>query len=308
MARRDGGRDQRPRPTCYVAAPAGISVGAVVDVLRQRDIVPIVPSQSMAGSGSLLDDMGEAISRADLFIAVLTRDRPNGNVFFELGYAHALRKRLLIVSPPGSEVLPPSLMGLLQVTADLENHEAIRFAVDQILASADHPKRSRKPSASRSRPISSDLAKELVARLDHAPSEKTLEDVVVSAITASGISVIVRSELAHQATVSDLGIWSDELDSPVGNPLLIEVKVRLRDREEVMQVCSQVQRYLQAANVRTALVLYLDGPEDTADVVALSLPTVLFMPVRELLEQLQRKGFGEVIRELRKRVAHRVAA
>lgn len=299
---------QRLPLTCYVASPAGASTAAVMRVLKQREIVPVTPSPLAATTGSALEGLSEAISRADLLIAVLDGEQSNSNVFFELGCGYALRKRVLIVTPPGSKALPPNLLGLPQVTADLQNDEAIRFALDQVVASPRRPSRTRRTSVGITRPIDRHLARDLMGKLDRAPSAKFVEETVVSAITASGINVIVRSEFTDSNTVFDLGIWSDDLDASVGNPLLIEVKANLRDREEVLHLRSQAQHHLRATNARTALVLYLEGSKNSENLIALSTPQILFMPVRELLEKLQVEGFGAVIRELRNRVIHQAAA
>jgi hypothetical protein len=298
----------RSHLTCYVAAPFSISINTIARVLQERNIALITLSEPAAANDSLLEQTSEAISQADLIIAVLGRNESNSNVFFELGYAYALRKRLLIVVPPMSEALPSNLTGLLQVSAEPQNHEAIGFALDQVLASPRRPRRTRKPITGSSRPIAPQLFHDLMGRLDHSTPEKVVEDTVVSAIMASGIDVVVKRELDYSGKVIDLGIWSDDLETSVGNPLLIEVKARLRDREEVLHVRSQVQHYLHVSNARTALVLYLNGPDNYKNLLNLSMPNILFMPVSEMLEELRDKGFGEVVRELRNRVVHQVAA
>lgn len=300
--------EQKSQLRCYVAAPSGVSIGVISRVLQQRKIVPITPWGRDATAGTLLEALGEAIAQADLFVAVLGRKQSNSNVFFELGYACALGKELLIVAPPELAMLPSSLSGLLQVTADPHDAEAIGFALDQVLAAMGRPKRPRRPTSNNSQPIERYLAEELLGNLTQTSSAKAVEDVVVSAIQASGIDVIVRGEWTTPGTSFDLGIWSDDLDASVGNPLLIEVRTTLRDREEALQARSQAQHALEAANARTALVLYLEGPKRSDDVLPLSVPNILFMPIRELLDRLQIKGFGQVIRELRNRVAHQVAA
>jgi hypothetical protein len=131
-----------------------------------------------------------------------------------------------------------------------------------------------------------------------------VEEVATSAIQASGVNLMEKSEIPATKAVGDLAVWLDELDVSVGNPLLIEVKGRLISPDEAAGTRSQLLHTLQQTGARSALVLFLDDPEDAARVTDLSLPNVLFLGIYDLLHRLQRRGFGEVIRDLRNRVAH----
>lgn len=301
-----GGRKLR----CFVSAPYGVSLDALIRALRERGLGPIMPFELSTTSGSLLEDVTRAISQADLLIAVLGSTESNGNIYFEIGYAYALGKRLLIVTPPEFESIPYSMKGLPQVVADPWNADTIGSALDQVLAS---PKGQRRPSAqlaSTSRPVDRQLVQELLQRLGQADgaAERAVEEVATSAIQASGVNLMERSESPAARNVIDLAVWSDDLDVSVGNPLLIEVKGRLASPDEAVGVRSRLLHTLQQTGARSALVLYLDHPEGAAWVTDLSLPNVLFLGIHDLLDRLQRRGFGEVIRDLRNRVAHGVAS
>ena len=111
--------------TCFVTAPSGVSIAAIVHVLHQRQIRPITIADLGPVGGSLLELTNDAILKADLVIAVIGRRESNGDIFVELGYASALRKPILIITPPDSESLPLSLAGLPQVATAPQDAEAI---------------------------------------------------------------------------------------------------------------------------------------------------------------------------------------
>lgn len=77
--------------------------------------------ESGVGSAGVITD---AIASADFVIADVSRENPN--VFYELGYAHALRKNtFLLVSKDASLKFPSDLGGMLYLTYDPQDLEGI---------------------------------------------------------------------------------------------------------------------------------------------------------------------------------------
>jgi predicted nucleotide-binding protein len=73
---------------------------------------------------SLADVITDAIASADLVIADISKANPN--VFYELGYAHALRKNtILLVSKDASPKLPSDLIGTFYRTYDPDHPEEL---------------------------------------------------------------------------------------------------------------------------------------------------------------------------------------
>lgn len=80
------------------------------------------PLEDDASSSSVVMD---AITSADLVIADVSRENPN--VFYELGYAHALRKNtILLASREASPNLPSDLSGMFYLTYDPHNLDELR--------------------------------------------------------------------------------------------------------------------------------------------------------------------------------------
>lgn len=72
----------------------------------------------------LADVIADAIASADFVIADISKASPN--VFYELGYAHALRKNtLMLVSKDASPKIPSDLEGSFYLTYDPENPEQV---------------------------------------------------------------------------------------------------------------------------------------------------------------------------------------
>jgi hypothetical protein len=131
---------------------------------------------------------------------------------------------------------------------------------------------------------------------------RSLEHVVADALRSSGTDVVVTSP-SHDRGV-DLAVWSDVLEPFVGNPLLIEVKGRIRGKTEAKQVLRQLASYVSVAGSQWGLLLYGDGPDLEGLPSASTFPNVLVLSLRSLLENLRTRAFPELIRDLRNRRVH----
>ena len=78
-----------------------------------------------------------AIERADLVVADLTGDNPN--VMYELGFAHGLRKPVVLLVQAGSKRVPPPVAGYRYFVYDPSDPstvvQVIRDAARDLLAS-----------------------------------------------------------------------------------------------------------------------------------------------------------------------------
>jgi hypothetical protein len=289
----------KTRLLCCVIAPFGTNLNPIKSLLTERGIENYVLYKLPFSGMSVAKNVENDISKSDLVIAVIDSKSLDCNTYYELGYAHGLGKRILIVVPPGLE-LPAVLTDTFYIRANTENSEAISFALDQALvAAASKKRRSSHPSYYESHPISAVTVQDLTARLEalgEDVTERDLEQIVISALKAGGISVIAQSEKPD--TQADMAVWADELSQFTGNPILIEIKRRLATRESVIDATNQVSGYLEKSNSRWALILFLHGEPTTM----LNLPTlpssIMFLSVRDLIERLRNNSFSQVIREL----------
>jgi hypothetical protein len=85
------------------------------------------------------------ISHADLVIGVLTSERQSPWVLFELGQASALGRRIVLITSPKAEPIPFSFHEFLVLRIDLDNQDALAFALDQLL-SAPEPRKGERPT------------------------------------------------------------------------------------------------------------------------------------------------------------------
>lgn len=104
--------------SCVVITPLESGFQAVRDrvigLLKEMDVRSIAVDnqpQVVIPDLPVPDSITRAIQKADLIIADITGSNPN--VMYEVGFAHALRKPVLLIVRSGSEHVPLDLRGQL---------------------------------------------------------------------------------------------------------------------------------------------------------------------------------------------------
>lgn len=289
--------------TCFItAAPAiGDQLDSLVALLRAQNVDVAVPAFTTAGP-AWADVLRETIRRADFVVAILTPGTALANVTYEVGVAHGLGKRVLLVVPPETQGIPFDLTGVLQVRASLLDPAPIAFAVQTLLAAPPSRKRRGEVSAAHLPlgPYADMLLRHLVGLAAQKRPEE-LESVVETILRRSGASPIATNvERPEQGF--DFAVWIDELDAYLGNPLLIEVKQRV-SRDAIEKLRSAFAR----GGSRWALLIYLDDPVDPGVWSGLP-PNILRVQLTDLLVQLRTRSLPAILRDMRNRVVHGASA
>jgi hypothetical protein len=268
----------------------------------QRGIRVVVPDDLYPGA-NWSEGISRKIGDVDLVIGVLTSERRSQWILFELGQAAALGRQIVLIAPPKLAEVPSHLKRFLVIRAGPKNRGAIDFALDQILAS---PERSKTPPiASPSKPALGSDADPIITDLRWAIESndyRGVERVVVQALRGSGAEIV--SEASNPDLGADIAVWSDALQTFVGNPLLIEVKSRIHGADELRRAANQLFAAVTSRGGNWGLLLYGQGPQDLALSPKGLPPTVLVYSIGELIEQLRTRSFAEVIRDLRNRRVH----
>jgi len=119
-------------PQVFVLAPFDQEGRRVQDIVRraiQKAGLGVVQySDAIRPGAELTSTILDAIRAADLIIADISRQ--DSNVFYEIGFAHALRKRtMLLISIKSGSRLPSDFDGLQYFVYDPENLEHLAATV-----------------------------------------------------------------------------------------------------------------------------------------------------------------------------------
>jgi hypothetical protein len=243
------------------------------------------------------------IEDADLVIGVLDDPAASTNISFELGYAFARDKKILLILDGRFRTVPTDLVSTLHVQSRPNDVEAISYNLDALLAAPAPMRRPYIPEKADTHAIGP-LADALLSRLAKALEEHDgleLERIVADALRASSVAAVTTAQdRGLPDTGPDIGIWSDDLESSVGNPLLIEIKTKLRSTRDVRELQQRVEAYMRARNVQWGLVLFGQGQQPVEAAFDADSP-VLFLQVGDLLERLRTEGFAKIVGDVHAR-------
>ncbi len=295
--------------TCYLAAPMNTNLKVIEELLVERQLQPIVSADLSSSASTFLEGVVNAISKAALFIAVLSAEQRNDNIYIELGIAIAKECRILILAPL-DEPLMLDIAEIPTIRTDVTNRNAISFTLDQVLAASPRKYRPQLPASvtQTGQPIG-DFANELLEKLetpDKQVRENEMVQLVMQALKNGGYPTIANNPLlgdSKLAVRADLIVWSDEFGPWIGNPLIIELKSTLT-KHSYIDIVKQVQSYLQLSQTRSALILYANKAASIGNLSSISPPNIFFLSVHDLLIAMRTKSFAKVMIDLRNRRFH----
>lgn len=191
-------------------------------------------------SASVLDQ----ISKADAVIAVI--DEESANLFFELGFAVASGKSVMAIVSP-DKLIPPFLAELPYVTSDLRDSTALRYSLDHFIRGVGKSAPTiRGAKFLKGRPSKVAELKAIAQRfgtirLEGSPRQA--EALFRSLLENSGVSVVQEGSMKDEA--ADFAIWSDELRTSFGSPILVEIKVARLNGFSFRAAYSKVVQFIE---------------------------------------------------------------
>jgi hypothetical protein len=128
--------DAQPKAAAPLVFISGTSESAAVIGNLLRELLPQSVSVTSVGedraSGIMASDVRAQIERADYVVVDVAED--NANTFFELGLAHALKKKLLLlVSKDYSSKLPFDTAGFLYVPYKSDDLRSLRTSLSNYI-------------------------------------------------------------------------------------------------------------------------------------------------------------------------------
>jgi TIR domain len=290
--------------SCFISAPLDTKIDNVRASLMERGLRVFTPFDISAGA-RWQDSVVQALTDADLFIAIITHDAAKlafrSNVLIELGIAMGLQKQLVVFAPPKSDLIPSDLRGVLVVRTSLQNREAIDFTFDQLLAAPDSAVMRQESHQKEGRALGPYSSALLANVADDPGSELSVETALISALRESGVELVVERPGPDRGF--DLVVWSDNLQSTVGNPFPIEIKRRITSKKQAQRTLTECARAAKSAGAIWSLLVFVEGPKSD-DPVWLSTPNVLALSFEDLIREMGYRPFDDVIRRLRNHRAH----
>ena len=241
----------------------------------------------------------QQINESD-FIVCYYENRPNS--IFELGMAHGMNKPIFVIVPPNTNILS-DLNSILYVSANFDEEEKIRYNLHIFL-------NNLKTKALKRHKLKTEfkgnlLSKSFLNNLNISEETTGLEfETYVSRILKELEIVSVENDRGRSKDfVADFSIWLDDLDTIIGNPLLIEIK-STSTIQSLRKAESQLLKYLERFNGKTGLIIYNDLKLKNKAFETQFAPRVLAIGVNKLVSELRNKPISKIIFDLRNSAVH----
>ena len=290
--------------TCFISAPLNVDLTVLRSVLHSKKIKTILPFELEITGANYREQIEKAICKADFCIAVLTGGKnktTNSNVFFELGYAWAKRKRVVLIQSREVE-LPSDLSGFPILTVEPNDKQKLASQLAQFLEH-ETPTKSLPRTMDKTKPLSG-RAEELISRLEglgeHA-TESEFSHLLTSVFRESGIRVVVESGTNEHGY--DLAIWVDELEYLIGNPQLVELRKRL-SVAAAREIKHRFLANLGTSIGRALLVVFIAGSEKQLSGENLGVPLIVFISATHLVSELKTRSIAAFLRDERNKLVH----
>jgi protein involved in ribonucleotide reduction len=289
--------------TCYISAGISTDLHPLNRILKSIGIATIRIDHPEFESELISTTVQKLIQKADLVIGVLSEGSNNNNVFFELGFARALRRPIFLIVPPNLE-LPFGLKDIISIRSDSKNEEAIKFALEQIKVRSKHLVPKSKVIEKKTHAIGNKAIEFLEAFQNNNRhfSESQIEEVIASALKDAGVTAIASS--SNRDYGADLAVWIDELENLMGNPILFEIKGRINSQSHLDETISRCQKYAKNAKSKYIVLLYLESNFIEATSRSLIPPNIMVFQITDLISRLQKNSLGKILMHERNRLVH----
>lgn len=285
--------------SCFISAPANINTSPIISLLKSKGICAY-DSYSL-GPGNLANSVEKDIASSHFLVAIFSRKSPSDNVLYEIGFARGAKKPVFLILQDEGAV-PYFLRDNVYVRTELDNSDLISYYLDQFLSKhgegiGQRPHYVEKPSPKKE--ILS-IGK-LLSGIRANGREIDFLNLVKSLFASQGYVVESSQGLDQRA---DMSIWVDSLDSTLGNPILVELKMGKLSEAFLKRSEEQLRNYLFKTNTRSGLLIYFDKQGRQFNPSQFKLPLVIRLEINDLIEKLVENSLDRVLLAERNRVAH----
>jgi TIR domain/Nucleoside 2-deoxyribosyltransferase len=293
-------------PSVFISHSAKQEIGSLLEVLRSEK-VKILDAFDLAASRPIGATIRSAIDRADAIIAVFSSESDSANVSFEVGYATALRKPVFLLLKPGNSV-PEFTSGLRYLVSDVTDSQILRIGVQGFLrdiASRGAKQRSVRtlsPSVQPDRPAIRTLLERL-GQLRSSIEPAKVERFTADLLRAASVTALEEHEGVRDRR-ADFALWSDDLHSSLGNPILVEVKTGNLSEPNLNEAYNRLAHQVSESDARLGLLLYLDHNGRRFRRPGAWVPVVLAFDLEDFARQLLTHSFAEALLESRNKLVH----
>jgi len=306
----------KKKRSCFIAASAGTEIEPFVRLLEERDIMARTALDVLPRSGlSILASLEREIEKADFLCGIVSFEGDLRNVFYELGFAHGIKKPVFLVIER-EERVQIDLIDMPYVRASLRDRTAIGFALDQFLSNikttiVEKPIVQRKAkhagyiTLARGRPGKGEdrySLRQFLGFLEKSSAIEIESHFAGLLREMSGVEVVEKDQPMDKGV--DMVLWIEALRSTIGNPILVEFKIGELSESTLSHAEQWLRSSVDATHAAAGLLVYFDKTGRRFEPSGVARPLVMRFELRNLIEMLHDHSLARAIVSERNRITH----
>lgn len=284
---------------CYLSYQYNTDLTAIRKILNEWNVEYTDPVNRISAGQSIVEKIKDLIEEADFILVLYTQ---NTNIAFELGMAYQLKKPIFAIVPESEENVPVFLSSMLYLRADFNDLEKISYSLNLFLKNLEK-KKPTKSNKDKIPPKRTEHKKLDLPDFDSL-SGIELETYVKNLLTQLDLDIVIENQKKFKDFRADFSLWLDELNSTIGNPVIVEVKSRI-SQSSYKNAINQLTHYIDKSNAKAGLLIY-NNPNKIYFERETGSPNIFSIDINELANQLKNKGFGELLVDLRNKSIHKI--
>lgn len=292
---------------CFLSYSFDTDISVIKRILTENNVHYVSPVDSLEYGDNITTTVRRQLQDSDFVVGIL--DHNNNNVFFEIGMAVALKKPIFILLKDNRTSLPIDASELTYTISESTDYEKINYSfrifIDNLSRSHSNIEQ-RKPKVSTKKIKGKTISRNLASSLMNRPiqSAQQFEQVIGDLFREMGVGILAENKNKARDFQADFSLWIDELNSSLGNPIIVEVKFN-RNRDALKGAVDQLSNYLKKYNSKTGLLIY-NNPSGVPFTELYSYsPLILSISFQDLVDKVTTTSFAETILKLRNQIVHR---
>lgn len=319
---------QKKLKSCFIVAPTNLNIDPLRNLLKNRQINVLDISNIELSKINFTLSIEKVIRKAD-FICVIITKQYMPNIFYEFGLARGAKKPIFLIYE--DEQLPISnFFNITYVRASINDTEAISINLDIFLSNyrkrseyyypgKKYQKKLNFIKSNQERSLFFYPSKEYVKKLKDISSiqkeleilrsngyEKDLEDFMEKIFKQFDDVIVVKKKSYSKEEAADFSLWIDGLESIIGNPVLVEIKMGNITKSNLIKTENQIRDYLIKIKAPLGLIIYLDRRKKHFKNPKIKYPLVIWFELHNLISSLSTNSLTKVIANQRNKLIHSI--
>ena len=289
---------------CFISSPLWVDTSNIRKILSEQS-VEFFGVYDLQSGNSLSKNLVSEIRKADFAVIIIGEKYPN--VYYEMGICEGLRKPMLIIIEEGITA-PDFIHDHLHITSNLRETQFLKMTLSRFVEEfrSNRGKLLRRSIRTRPAHLSQDRIRSYIElasefRQQEHVNENKLENLIYGVFEDLGLQ-IVSKESSFVGGKVDFALWSDQLETQIGNPILVEIKAGFLSHRTIVSSQEQLSSLINRTGAKAGILFYLDSEgKRFSDIYALE-PLIISYDVEDFFEELLNKRFDEVILSSRNQI------